>query len=261
MLPDDLILAGCAKIVVAGGMEFMSNAPYLLKKARAGYRVGHDRVFDHMMLDGLEDAYEPGRAMGEFGEAAAPAYQFTRADQDTYAPESLTRAREAIESGAFTAEIAPLPVPAKARADGRRTSTRSRCRPEDPGLRPAFRPDGTITAASASANADGAAALVLTRRSLAEREGLPVLAEIKGHATYSQEPAVHHRSNSGDPQGAGQGRLACGRRRPVRDQRGVCRRRHGGRPRPRHPARQAQRPRRRLRTRAIRSAPPARELS
>src|SRR6478735_374327 len=113
MLGHDLINAGSANIVLAGGMESMSNAPYLLKKARGGYRVGHDRIFDHMMLDGLEDAYEPGRAMGEFGEAAAQAYQFTRADQDIYATESLVRARKAIETGAFKAEIVAVPVAAK----------------------------------------------------------------------------------------------------------------------------------------------------
>jgi acetyl-CoA C-acetyltransferase len=191
MLAHDLIIAGSAEIVVAGGMESMSNAPYLLMKARGGYRVGHDRVFDHMMLDGLEDAYEPGRPMGDFGEAAAQAYQFTRADQDAYAVETLTRARHAVESGAFAAEIAPVPVPAK----GGSTLVANdehplKVSPEKiPTLKPAFRADGTITAASASANADGAAALILTSRSVAEREGLPILAEVKAHTTHSQEPA------------------------------------------------------------------------
>src|SRR5215471_9563802 len=113
MLAHDIINAGSAAIVVSGGMESMSNAPYLLAKARSGYRVGHDRIFDHMMLDGLEDAYEKGRSMGDFGEATAQAYQFTRADQDTYAMETLTRARKAITEGAFKAEIVPVPVPAK----------------------------------------------------------------------------------------------------------------------------------------------------
>ena len=191
MLAHDLILAGSADIVLAGGMESMSNAPYLLAKARAGYRVGHDRILDHMLLDGLEDAYEGGRAMGDFGEATAQAYQFSRADQDAYAQETLTRARAAIEGGAFAAEIAPVTVTGKG---GDRVVAQDenplKVSPEKiPGLRPAFRPDGTITAASSSANADGAAALVLTRRSLAERDGLPILAEIKAHATHSQDPA------------------------------------------------------------------------
>ncbi len=191
MLGHDLIRAGSAEIVVAGGMESMSNAPYLLAKARGGYRAGHDRIFDHMMLDGLEDAYEPGRAMGDFGEAAATAYQFTRADQDAYAIETLTRARRAIEEGAFKAEIAPIAVAVKG---GERVVDTDehplKVSPEKiPALKPAFRKDGTITAASASANADGAAALILMRRSTAERDGLPILAEIKAHATHSQEPA------------------------------------------------------------------------
>ena len=191
MLGHDLILAGSAEIVAAGGMESMSNAPYLLAKARSGYRMGHDRIIDHMMLDGLEDAYEGGRSMGDFGEATAQAYQFSRADQDSYAIETLTRAKRAIEAGAFAAEIAPVLAPAKG---GDKLVAHDenplKASPEKiPGLKPAFRADGTITAASSSANADGAAALILTRRSLAEREGLPILAEIKAHATHSQEPA------------------------------------------------------------------------
>ena len=191
MLAHDLIRAGSADIVVAGGMESMSNAPYLLAKARSGYRAGHDRIFDHMMLDGLEDAYEAGRPMGDFGEAAAQAYQFSRADQDAYAIETLTRARAAIQEGRFAAEIAPIKVPAKV-GDRLIESDEHpmKVSPEKiPTLKPAFRADGTITAASASANADGAAALVLMRRSHAEREGPPILAEIKAHATHSQEPA------------------------------------------------------------------------
>ena len=191
MLAHDLIRAGSADIVVAGGMESMSNAPYLLAKARAGYRFGHDRILDHMLLDGLEDAYEGGRPMGDFGEATAESYGFTRADQDSYAVETLTRARNAITEGAFAAEIAPIAVPAKG---GDRLVEHDehplKVAPEKiPALKPAFRPNGTITAASSSANADGAAALVLTRRSIAEREGLPILAEIKAHATHSQDPA------------------------------------------------------------------------
>jgi acetyl-CoA C-acetyltransferase len=191
MLAHDLIRAGSADIVVAGGMESMSNAPYLLAKARGGYRVGHDRIFDHMMMDGLEDAYEAGRPMGDFGEAAAQAYQFTRADQDAYAIETLTRARAAIQEGAFAAEIAPVRVAAKGGERLVETDEHPmKVSPEKiPNLKPAFRADGTITAASASANADGAAALILARRSQAERDGLPILAEIKAHATHSQEPA------------------------------------------------------------------------
>ncbi|MCG5243306.1 acetyl-CoA C-acyltransferase [Azospirillum doebereinerae] len=191
MLAHDLIRAGSAGIVVSGGMESMSNAPYLLAKARGGYRIGHDRLLDHMMLDGLEDAYEGGRPMGDFGEATAELYGFTRAEQDAYAVETLTRARAAVESGAFAAEIAPVTLAVKSGE----TLVANDENPlkvspgKIPALKPAFRPNGTITAASSSANADGAAALVLTRRSLAEREGLPVLATILGHATHSQDPA------------------------------------------------------------------------
>ena len=190
MLAHDILAAGSAQFVVAGGMESMSNAPYLLAKARGGYRVGHDRIIDHMLMDGLEDAYESGRSMGDFGEATAEAYQFTRKDQDDYAVETLTRARKAVESGAFKAEIAPVVLAEKA---GPRTIANDehplKVDPAKiPNLKPAFRANGTITPAASSANADGAAALVLTRRSLAERSGLPILAEIKGHATNSQEP-------------------------------------------------------------------------
>ncbi|MBY0561988.1 acetyl-CoA C-acyltransferase [Hyphomicrobium sp.] len=190
-LAHDLLAAGSADIIVSGGMESMSNAPYLLEKARTGFRVGHGQVLDHMLLDGLEDAYEKGRSMGDFGEATAEAYQFTRADQDAFAVETLTRARAAVQGGAFKAEIAPIKIAAK---DGEKIVSDDenplKVSPEKIAkLKPAFRPNGTITAASASANADGAAALVLTRRSIAEREGLPILAEIRAHATHSQEPA------------------------------------------------------------------------
>lgn len=191
MIAHDQILAGAIDVAVAGGMESMSNAPYLLKKGRAGYRFGHDRVYDHLALDGLEDAYEAGRPMGDFGESAVQAYGFTRVDQDAYAAETLRRARQAVESGAFAAEIAPVAVPGKGGAlmvD--QDENPLKVSPEKiPTLKPAFREDGTITAASASANADGAAALVLTRESVARREGWPVLARIHGHATHSQEPA------------------------------------------------------------------------
>lgn len=191
MLAHDIINAGSAEIVVSGGMESMSNAPYLLAKARAGYRVGHDRIIDHMLMDGLEDAYETGRSMGDFGEATAEAYQFTRKDQDDYAMETLTRARKAVESGAFKSEIAPISV--KDKTGVRVIENDEHPLKVDPAkipnLKPAFRANGTITPAASSANADGAAALILTKRSLAEREGLPILAEIKGHSTHSQEPA------------------------------------------------------------------------
>jgi acetyl-CoA C-acetyltransferase len=191
MLAHDLIAAGSADIVVSGGMESMSNAPYLLAKARGGYRIGHDRVLDHLMLDGLEDAYEGGRPMGDFGEATAEVYQFSREDQDTYAIESLTRARTAVETGAFVDEIVPISIPAKGGAiDVAQDENPLKVSPEKiPGLKPAFRPTGTITAASSSANADGAAALILTRRSTADKLGLPVLAEVKGHSTHAQDPA------------------------------------------------------------------------
>jgi acetyl-CoA C-acetyltransferase len=190
MLAHDIINAGSADIVVSGGMESMSNAPYLLQKARAGYRVGHDRIIDHMLMDGLEDAYETGRSMGDFGEAAAEAYQFSRKDQDDYAVETLTRARKAVQDGSFKNEIAPISV--KEKAGVRVVENDEHPMKVDPAkipnLKPAFRANGTITPAASSANADGAAALVLTRRSIAEREGLPILAEIKGHSTHSQAP-------------------------------------------------------------------------
>jgi acetyl-CoA C-acetyltransferase len=190
MLAHDIINAGSADIVLSGGMESMTNAPYLLAKARGGYRVGHDRIIDHMLMDGLEDAYETGRSMGDFGEATAEAYQFTRKDQDEYAMETLTRARKAVEGGAFAKEIAPIAV--KEKAGLREIANDEHPLKVDPAkipnLKPAFRPNGTITPAASSANADGAAALVLTRRSIAERDGLPILAEIRGHATHSQEP-------------------------------------------------------------------------
>jgi acetyl-CoA C-acetyltransferase len=190
MLAHDIIHAGSADIVVSGGMESMSNAPYLLAKARGGYRAGHDRIIDHMMLDGLEDAYEAGRSMGDFGEATAEAYQFTRAAQDEYAMETLTRARKAVEGGAFKAEIVPLTVKEKTgpRAIGNDEIPLKVDPAKIPGLKPAFRSNGTITPAASSANADGAAALVIARRSLADRQGLPSLAEIKAHATHSREP-------------------------------------------------------------------------
>lgn len=190
MLAHDMLLAGSAGVMVAGGMESMTNAPYLLLKGRGGYRMGHDKVYDHMMLDGLEDAYEPGRSMGTFGEDCAAKYSFTREQQDAFAIASVTRAKAATESGAFAKEIAPVSV--KDRSGERVVSV-----DEGPGkvkldkipaLKPAFKKDGTITAASSSSINDGAAALVLMRQSAAQAQGLKPLARIVGHATHAQEP-------------------------------------------------------------------------
>jgi acetyl-CoA C-acetyltransferase len=192
--------------MVAGGMESMTNAPYLLLKGRAGYRMGHERVYDHMMLDGLEDAYQPGRSMGTFAEDCAAKYGFTRGQQDAFAIASVTRAKQASDSGAFRAEIAAVTV--KDRAGERVIAI-----DEGPGkvkldkiaqLKPAFRKEGTITAASSSSINDGAAALVLMRESTAARLGVRPLARIVGHATHAQEPE----SFSTAPVGATQKLLA-----------------------------------------------------
>jgi len=190
MLAHDLIAAGSASIAVAGGMESMTNAPYLLDRARGGYRLGHGRVIDHMFLDGLEDAYDKGRLMGTFAEDCAEAYQFTRSAQDDYAVTSLTRARAAIETGAFDAEIVPVTVKAgRFETVVNRDEQPGKAKPEKiPTLKPAFREGGTVTAANASSISDGAAALVLMRRSRAEREGITPLATIVGHATHAQAP-------------------------------------------------------------------------
>jgi len=191
MLAHDLIVAGSNDIVVAGGMESMTNAPYLMPKARAGYRMGHQQVQDHMFLDGLEDAYDKGRLMGSFAEDCAAKYTFTRESQDEFALASLSRALNANNDGTFAWEIAPVTVsgrkgdvvidkdeqPAKASPD------------KIPTLKPAFRKDGTVTAANSSSISDGAAALVLMKRSEAERRGLKPLAVIVAHATHAQEPA------------------------------------------------------------------------
>ncbi|MDE2620618.1 MAG: acetyl-CoA C-acyltransferase [Sphingomonadales bacterium] len=192
IMAAEALAAGAADLIVAGGMESMTNAPYLLPKHRGGARIGHDRVIDHMMMDGLEDAYEPGKAMGVFAEDAVRAYQFTRADQDAYAIRSLERATAAIASGAFAREIAPVTVPGRGGATVVDTD-------EQPGkanpakiaaLRPAFVPDGTVTAANASSISDGAAALVLTRASVADRLGLPVVARVVASAAHAHEPAL-----------------------------------------------------------------------
>jgi len=190
MFAHDMLLAGSHEVLVAGGMESMTNAPYLLQKGRGGYRIGHDRIFDHMMLDGLEDAYEPGRSMGTFGEDCAAKYHFTREMQDAFATASVQRAQQAISSGAFAAEIAPVTVksrggetvvqidegPGKIRLD------------KIPALKPAFRKDGTVTAASSSSINDGAAALVMMCASTAARLGCNPLARVVSHATHAQEP-------------------------------------------------------------------------
>jgi len=192
MLAHDLIVAGSGEIVVAGGMESMSNAPYLMPKARSGYRMGHQTVYDHMFLDGLEDAYDKGRLMGTFAEDCASTFAFTREAQDAFALASLSRALAANNDGTFAWETAPVTVagkkgdvivdkdeqPAKAMPD------------KIPLLKPAFRKDGTVTAANSSSISDGGAALVLMRRSTAERRRLSPLAVIVGHATHAQEPGL-----------------------------------------------------------------------
>lgn len=190
MLAHDALALGHVAVSVAGGMESMTNAPYLLDRARAGYRMGHGQVRDHMFLDGLEDAYERGRLMGTFAEDCAGTYGFTRAAQDAYALESLSRARAAIAQGRFATEIVPVTVrTGKAERSVATDEQPSKARPDKiPDLRPAFRPDGTVTAANSSSISDGAAALVLMRRSEAERRGLRPLAAIRGHATHAQAP-------------------------------------------------------------------------
>ncbi|BBR54854.1 MULTISPECIES: acetyl-CoA C-acyltransferase [Pseudomonas] len=192
IMAHDLLLAGSADVVVAGGMESMTNAPYLLDKARGGYRMGHGKIIDHMFMDGLEDAYDKGRLMGTFAEDCAQANGFSREAQDQFAIASLTRAQDAIKNGRFAAEIVPVEVtegkekrlvsddeqPPKARLD------------KIPQLRPAFRDGGTVTAANSSSISDGAAALVLMRRSEAQKRGLKPLAVIHGHAAFADAPAL-----------------------------------------------------------------------
>ncbi|WP_377274155.1 acetyl-CoA C-acyltransferase [Rhizobium sp. R86522] len=192
MLAHDLLVAGSASVAVAGGMESMTNAPYLLDRARSGYRLGHGRVLDHMFLDGLEDAYDKGRLMGTFAEDCAEAYQFTREAQDAYAVASLTRATKAIADGGFDREVVPVVVKSgKAEQEISRDEQPGKAKPEKiPTLKPAFRDGGTVTAANSSSISDGAAALVLMRRSEAERRGLDPLATILGHATHAQAPSL-----------------------------------------------------------------------
>jgi acetyl-CoA C-acetyltransferase len=188
----DALAAGSSDIVVAGGMESMSGAPYLLAKHRGGARIGHDTVSDSMYLDGLEDAYSPGKLMGVFAEEAAAAYQFSREVQDAYAVESLTRARRAVETGAFKREIAAVEV--STRKGTEIIDTDEAPLKADlakiPTLKPAFSRDGTVTAANSSSISDGAAALVITRASVAERLGLTVVARIVAHAAHAHEPGL-----------------------------------------------------------------------
>ncbi|WP_293880320.1 acetyl-CoA C-acyltransferase [Sphingomonas sp.] len=191
IMAHDALLAGSADYIVSGGMESMSNAPYLMAKHRSGARMGHDVIKDSMFLDGLEDAYEPGRAMGSFAEETAGEYQFTRAAQDDFALRSLSRAKDAIASGAFADEIVAVEVAGRSGNTIVNTDEQpGNARPEKiPTLKPAFAKDGTITAANASSISDGAAALVLTRESTARERGLSPVARIVAHAAHAHEPA------------------------------------------------------------------------
>ncbi len=190
MLAHDALVAGSSDVIVAGGMESMSQAPYLLPKARAGYRMGHQQVIDHMFMDGLEDAYDKGRLMGTFAEECADQYAFTREAQDEFAQASLARALAAGEDGTFAWEIAPVTVSGrKGDVVVDRDEQPAKAQPAKiPALKPAFRKDGTVTAANSSSISDGAAALVLMRRSTAEKMGLKPLAVIVAHATHAQKP-------------------------------------------------------------------------
>jgi acetyl-CoA C-acetyltransferase len=192
ILAHDALAAGSADVIVAGGMESMSNAPYLMPKARAGYRMGHQQVQDHMFLDGLEDAYDKGRLMGTFAEDCAQSFAFSREGQDEFALSSLARARRANEDGTFAWEIAPVTVSGK-KGDVvvDRDEQPAKAAPEKiPNLRPAFRKDGSVTAANSSSISDGAAAVVLMRASTARERGLAPLATIVAHATHAQEPGL-----------------------------------------------------------------------
>ena len=191
IMADEAIRTGNADIIVAGGMESMTNAPYLLKKHRSGARLGHDTAYDHMFLDGLEDAYEEGRAMGSFAQCTADEYQLTRQQMDNYAIESLSRAKAAIDNGGFKDEIVPVTI--RTRAGETQVDTDEapgRGRPDKiPQLKPAFAKEGTITAATSSSISDGAAAVVLARESVARDEGLQPVARIVATAAHAQEPS------------------------------------------------------------------------
>jgi acetyl-CoA C-acetyltransferase len=192
IMAHDALAAGTADVIVAGGMESMTNAPYLMGKHRSGARIGHDVISDSMYLDGLEDAYTPGKLMGAFAEDTARTYQFTREAQDAYAVESLSRAKRAVESGAFDREIVPVTVTTRKGAET--ISRDEQPLKADPGkiptLKPAFAKDGTITAANASSISDGAAALVMTRQSVAEKLGMPIVARVVSHAAHAHEPGL-----------------------------------------------------------------------
>ena len=192
MMAFDQIALGHADTMVAGGMESMTNAPYLLPKMRGGARIGHNQVVDHMFLDGLEDAYDKGRLMGTFAEDCAEAYQFTREAQDEYALQSLSNALAAQDSGAFDGEIAPVTVSTRKGSVSQSADEQPQsARPEKiPTLKPAFRKDGTVTAANSSSISDGAAALVLASTEAAEAQGLTARARILGHASHAQAPGL-----------------------------------------------------------------------
>jgi acetyl-CoA C-acetyltransferase len=191
IMGDEALSAGNANFIIAGGMESMTNAPYLLKKHRSGARIGHDTAYDHMFLDGLEDAYEEGRAMGSFAQCTADEYQLTREAMDAYAIESLSRAKAAIDNGGFRDEVVPVTI--KSRAGETQVDTDEapgRGRPDKiPQLKPAFAKEGTITAATSSSISDGAAAVVLTRESTAKASGFTPIARIVATAAHAQEPA------------------------------------------------------------------------
>ena len=191
IMAAEAIAAGSVDYVIAGGMESMTNAPYILKKHRGGARIGHDTAYDHMFLDGLEDAYEPGRAMGTFAQESANEYQLTREDQDNYSIESLRRAQQAIASGAFVSEIVPVTVVSRAGETVVDTDEQpGKGRPDKiPTLKPAFAKDGTITAATSSSISDGAAALVLSRASTAAAKGQTPVARLVASAAHAQEPS------------------------------------------------------------------------
>ncbi|HEX7887072.1 MAG TPA: acetyl-CoA C-acyltransferase [Phenylobacterium sp.] len=192
ILAHDALAAGTADVIVAGGMESMTGAPYLMLKHRGGARMGHDTLYDHMQLDGLEDAYEPGRSMGTFAEDAAKSYQFTREAQDEYAIGSLTKAKAAVQGGAFAREIVPVTV--TNRKGSTVVDTDELPLKADPAkiptLKPAFVKDGTVTAAHSSSISDGAAALVMTRESVARRLGMKIVARVAGHAAHAHEPSL-----------------------------------------------------------------------
>lgn len=192
IMGTEALSAGSIDMLVAGGMESMTNAPYLLKKHRSGARIGHDTAYDHMFLDGLEDAYEEGRAMGTFAQDTANEYQLTRESMDDYSIESLNRAKAAIESGAFKAEIAPVTIATrKGDVVVDTDEAPGKAMPEKiPTLRPAFAKDGTITAATSSSISDGAAALVLARGSVAAKKGKKPVARIIAHAAHAHEPSA-----------------------------------------------------------------------